>query len=114
HEVGVKSALGVQAHGPFRWKVLLEVLLERIEIAMFSRDDGLLGKVAAADAAKMLVRKSRGRREIKRRREHAAAAVFAHECAALLHERETVLERQRARRDEGAVLAEAVARREHG
>jgi hypothetical protein len=45
------------------------------------------------------------RRQLERRRDHAAAAELAHELAAPLHEPQRGLERQRARVHERRVLA---------
>ncbi len=82
---------------------------QRVEILRLARDDGLVGQVAAADAAEKFVGKRLRRRQLERRREHAAAAELAHELAAPLHELQRRLERQRAGVHERGVLAETVA-----
>src|SRR5690606_7092697 len=72
----------------------------------------LVRKIAARDAAEMLAGERRRGRAVERRREHAAAAELAHEPSALGYELECARKIESAGRDEGRVLAEAVAARQ--
>src|SRR5690606_1689567 len=83
-------------------------------VGLLAGDDGLVRQVAARDRAEVPLGERGRRREIEGRRGHAAAAVLAHQLPAGADQPERVLERERPRRDERAVLAQAVAGRERG